>query len=867
MTLLDILCLTEELKQKLCGMFVQNIYDLDSRSFCLKFSKPDQPKLFLTITQRCFYVTETLASENTSLPSNFAIKLRKHIRKKKLFDFKTLGKDRVIKLDFGQFFILVEFYASGNILLTDSEYKILSVLRIYSVNDNKVAVNYTYPLENVVEVLNKPGDESLLSLRRAARKVEGGKKVSNVLFSKFSSVSKFGKDVLLHGMAMVGLDVNKELLELDEEEQQKLFEGLLIAHELLENTSKRMEYNISFVDTGGSGAKAYNSFDCVRFKQYENQGLQFIKFESFNEAVREFFSKLNSHRIERQLQTVKNAAEKKFNKVKKEQTERIEKMKEDSEVEVQKAQLILSSLQVVQNCLAVINSALENSLDWGEMQQLVDNEKKKGNPVAKIIKKLNLEKQKVEVILEGESVVLDVSKSAQANADQYFQKSKRSVRNAKIAAKVSGKLISEAENKMSKDIETQTNQRNIKMSKLSKKRTAFWFEKFHWCLTSSGNLVIGGKSSQQNEVLVKRYLRKNDLFIHADLHGAPTVILRAKSSDINLTGDYTNNVLPFNLRDVNEACTFAVCRSKSWESKKLNKVYYVFANQVSKTAPSGEYLSVGSFMIRGRKNFVSVNRLEMSFGFLFKLDETQPSFEEREDEWKLETDSAFEQISVAESSLEGESSLIRSADVKVIKQQNKVEKREVEERLKEAQDNNVRKSTRGKKGKLKKIKKKYRDQSAEDRVAAMKALGHRVDEVKISESDSKKNIQNGASTKSEISKKRLPKSEKFETEEHTLMEEDFRVQGYTKYPTKDDVLLYAVPLCAPNLSSYKYSIKFQPGTARRGKMSKEILVRFKQLSTATEEEKFLMSLVDENYVITSLLTGMKLQSKGRGQLR
>lgn len=41
--------------------------------------------------------------------------------------------------------------------------------------------------------------------------------------------------------------------------------------------------------------------------------------------------------------------------------------------------------------------------------------------------------------------------------------------------------------------------------------------------------------------------------------------------------------------------------------------------QVSKTAPSGEYLPTGSFMIRGRKNFLPPHPLVMGFAVLFKL--------------------------------------------------------------------------------------------------------------------------------------------------------------------------------------------------------------------------------------------------------
>lgn len=44
--------------------------------------------------------------------------------------------------------------------------------------------------------------------------------------------------------------------------------------------------------------------------------------------------------------------------------------------------------------------------------------------------------------------------------------------------------------------------------------------------------------------------------------------------------------------------------------------------QVSKTAPTGEYLVTGSFMIRGKKNFLPPNPLVMGFGVVFKVDES-----------------------------------------------------------------------------------------------------------------------------------------------------------------------------------------------------------------------------------------------------
>jgi hypothetical protein len=46
---------------------------------------------------------------------------------------------------------------------------------------------------------------------------------------------------------------------------------------------------------------------------------------------------------------------------------------------------------------------------------------------------------------------------------------------------------------------------------------------------------------------------------------------------------------------------------------------------VSKTAPTGEYLTTGSFMIRGKKNFLPPSALMLAFGFLFRLEDSSVS--------------------------------------------------------------------------------------------------------------------------------------------------------------------------------------------------------------------------------------------------
>ena len=101
-----------------------------------------------------------------------------------------------------------------------------------------------------------------------------------------------------------------------------------------------------------------------------------------------------------------------------------------------------------------------------------------------------------------------------------------------------------------------------------------------------------------------------DLYVHADLHGASSVIIKNPSGQ------------PIPPKTLNEAGCMAICYSAGWEARIVTSAWWVHHDQVSKTAPTGEYLTTGSFMISGKKNFLPPTQLMMGFGFLFKVDES-----------------------------------------------------------------------------------------------------------------------------------------------------------------------------------------------------------------------------------------------------
>lgn len=95
----------------------------------------------------------------------------------------------------------------------------------------------------------------------------------------------------------------------------------------------------------------------------------------------------------------------------------------------------------------------------------------------------------------------------------------------------------------------------------------------------------------------------------------------------------------------------------AWDAKVVTSAWWVNAGQVSKTAPTGEYLTTGSFMIRGKKNYLPPCHLVMGLGFLFKLEDG--SVVRHQDERKIKTN---EDEDIIESKEEVELEIIDESD-------------------------------------------------------------------------------------------------------------------------------------------------------------------------------------------------------------
>jgi predicted ribosome quality control (RQC) complex YloA/Tae2 family protein len=186
-------------------------------------------------------------------------------------------------------------------------------------------------------------------------------------------------------------------------------------------------------------------------------------------------------------------------------------------------------------------------------------------------------------------VIVDLNSSTQENAARYYEEGKR----MKEKAEGGEKAIEDTKKELDKF-------EAVVEKKPRMKRKAQWYEKFHWFVSSDGFLVIGGRDSGQNELLYSKYFEDADMFMHADVHGAPFVIVKNGSCAPEKT--------------LEEAAQFAASYSSAWkDGAGTVDVYAAGREQVSKHS-HGEYVPKGGFVIKGNRKWFKNIELKMYIG-------------------------------------------------------------------------------------------------------------------------------------------------------------------------------------------------------------------------------------------------------------
>ena len=114
--------------------------------------------------------------------------------------------------------------------------------------------------------------------------------------------------------------------------------------------------------------------------------------------------------------------------------------------------------------------------------------------------------------------------------------------------------------------------------KLRQIREAKEYMSYRWFFTSEGKLVVGGKSDEQNENVLRYFKRPGYTIMHTTKPGSPFMIIQSDDPSKN---------------DLDECAVFCACFSKEWKTGKKSididvfKGGDVFKNKGMKTGTFG----------------------------------------------------------------------------------------------------------------------------------------------------------------------------------------------------------------------------------------------------------------------------------------
>ncbi|KAM0453875.1 hypothetical protein ACHAO4_004620 [Trichoderma viride] len=995
---LDVKVIAHELQASLVTLRLANVYDLSSKILLLKFAKPDnKQQLLIENGFRC-HLTD-FARTTAAAPSAFVARLRKYLKTRRLTAVTQVGTDRILEFQFsdGQYRMFLEFFASGNIILTDADLKILAISRNVGEGEGQEAqqVGLQYSLENRQNYGGIPAltkERIRDALKTAAEKAEANAGAST--FSGKKAKGKSGGDLrkalavsitelpptLVENILQANsFDVNAKLADVLDNESllDALVKYLSEARDIVENITasatctgyifakKKATSPSEPVEANAPQKREgllYDDFHpFVPHKFKKDSSFETLQFEGYNRTVDEFFSSLEGQKLESRLTGREEAAKKKLEDARHEQGKRVQGLQDAQAMNLRKAAAIEANVERVQEAMDAVNGLIAQGMDWIDIGKLIEREKKRQNPVAETINlPLKLSENTITLLLAEEEFDEDEDEAQEANpyetdesdseeesseattakdtkpaklltvdivlnvspwsnAREYYEQRRSAAIKEEKTQQQASKALKSTEQKIAEDLKKGLKQEKALLQPIRKQ---LWFEKFLWFISSDGYLVLGGKDPQQSEILYRRYLRKGDIYCHADIRGAANIVIKNNPN----TPD-----APIPPATLSQAGSLSVCSSEAWDSKAGMGAWWVNADQVSKSASTGEIMPAGDFIIQGKQNYLPPTQLLLGLGFVFRISEQskgshlkhrvqdeRPSTATEEvtaDDDELENTEVVDESDISDDEFsenpsshekranplqgsgnedeaiddtadklstvdirdqpandEADHSSVDATEDKQIEGEDEADADEEEHgsegdevtpsesatEVSEAPSRISSYSTktseatkkggqkRGQKAKAKKIAQKYKNQDEEDRITAEALIGATAGRQRA-EAEAAAKAQRQAEMEAMKERRRAQHERKqkevAEQEEirRAMMNEGLDVlepdeaekatnlDTLVGTPLAGDEIIEVIPVCAPwnALVRFKYKVKMQPGSVKKGKAVKEVLERLK----------------------------------------
>ncbi|MGB1697178.1 MAG: ribosome rescue protein RqcH [Thermoplasmatota archaeon] len=581
LTNVDVAALASELEPMLVGGRIEKAYQPAKDQIMLRLRKKGLGRLDLLFQLGKFLTITRKPPENPDKPSMVAQILRKDYGNGRIMAVSQVGFDRILRMDVergdGMRSLVFEVFGDGNLLLLDADDVIALPMRggDYGARSLRKGATYQPP----------PGGADPFKLDLDAFRAKGQEGVRDVI--RFLAVDLgFGPQWATELCAVADVPKNLPVAEANDAHWLALHQQVAALGAQLEK--RDLAPGIVF--------KGEESVDAIPFPMQTAPG-PLEESPSFVRALDGYFlgaTDEDDGQTEDPRQPRFDAAVGKVQRQVDQMERSMGKFVQDEADARAKGDALYANFQTVEGLLAHLTAARKHH-SWDEINAILADARKKDVPIAKQI--LELDGNNASALLalqdlEGHTVKVrvDVRKTIQENAEIQYTAAKKA--KSRQAGATTALVEAKARLQAIKDKGLDGFGAAPKANEGPQRH--FWFESYRWTITPNKFLCVGGRNADQNDQVVKKYMRDGDRYVHAQIHGAPSVVVRA--SDGSSTEPEESDLLI--------AGQFAACASRGWRQFGQGSAYWVTPQQVNKTPRSGEFVPKGAWIVHGKRNIM-----------------------------------------------------------------------------------------------------------------------------------------------------------------------------------------------------------------------------------------------------------------------
>lgn len=587
MSNVDIYTVSDELNNLLSGARVDKSFQPTNDIVVMRFHVPGTGRVDLVMQCGSRIHTTQYPLENPTTPPSFPMLLRKRIKGAHVESITQHNFDRVIKIRVKKdkyYTIIVELFDKGNIILLDDENNIIQPLKRKQLSERDISSKreYVFPKERGINPIEVTKEELSELFKNADSDA-----VRTLAMNGLGSL--YAEEIIQRANNTVEIDKNTPTPQLSDKQIAEIHNSM---QELFDNLK---DGSIKPQIVKKDSKEDVVPLDLIKYDDFEK-----TFYNDFNEACDEFYSKKVNSTIKNVKEAAWNKKVKKFEKRLNLQKETLDNFEKTIKESKHKGEVIYSNYPTIENIINVVNNAWSNDYSFKEIGKILKKAKKDGMAEAQIYE--SIDKMGVLTLnISDTSFNINPKLTIPENAEIYYEKAKKAKRKTKgalIAIENTKKQLEDIKSK--KDIAME----NVSVPKKRIKKNLKWYEKHRWFISSDNTLVVGGRDANSNELIVKKYLDPNDIYLHADIHGASSVSIKLNGEELN------ENI-------IKESGEFAASFSSAWSMGFTTQdVYWVHPDQVTKTPESGEFLKKGSFVIRGHRNYIRSARVRLGIGIV-----------------------------------------------------------------------------------------------------------------------------------------------------------------------------------------------------------------------------------------------------------